>query len=117
MIPLMLWAGAFLGFAVSARNAVAEDSIHRIEITAQQFQYSPNEITVKKGELVVLVLKSMDVMHGLQINALHIDMKVNPGETSEARFRPREKGVFSGHCTTFCGPGHDMMKFKVHVIE
>src|SRR5579864_2697344 len=38
---------------------------NRIEVTAKRFTYEPAEITLKKGQPVVLVLKSADVAHGL----------------------------------------------------
>ena len=40
-------------------------SPRRIEIIAKRFTYDPDTITLKKGEPVVLVLRSIDVAHGL----------------------------------------------------
>lgn len=113
----VLCAGGLLVSTFFIQQVVAEDSPRRIEITAERFQYSPSEITVKKGEVIVLVLKSADVAHGLHINGLNIDMKVKAEATTEVQFRPKRTGDFSGHCTTFCGPGHGSMKFKVHVVD
>lgn len=104
-------SGAHVAYAAQAQAAP-----QRIEISAMRFSYAPNVITVKKGQPVVLVLKSMDVSHGLRVRELNIDMKVKAGETAEVTFTPDKVGDFKGHCTVFCGSGHGSMTFLVHVV-
>lgn len=113
----ILFAGVLLAFALSLRCAYAADNPQTIEITAKQFQFMPNEITVKKGQPVELMIKSADVAHGLRVSGLHIDVKAAAGGTATARFTASKTGDFSGHCSTFCGKGHGKMKFKVHVVD
>lgn len=112
-----LCAGALLLIAPSAPKANAENAPQRIEITAQRFLFTPNEITIKKGEPVVLVLKSADVAHGLGIKGLPVEMKVQAGGTTETQFTPNQAGDFNGKCIKYCGHGHGSMKFKVHVVD
>ncbi len=100
-------------FAPSSR---AQDAPQRIEITAQRFVFKPGEITVKVGQPVVLVLKSLDVGHGLRIQDLDINIKVKAGETSEVTFTPTKTGDFAGHCSVYCGSGHHSMSFLLHVV-
>lgn len=102
--------------AISAPSAQAQATPQRIEITAKKFSFTPGEITVKKGQPVVLVLKSSDVGHGLRIRELGINLKVTAGGTAEAQFTPDKVGDFTGHCSVFCGSGHGSMKFTVHVV-
>ena len=45
----------------------------RIEVTAKRFAFLPGEVTLKKGEPVVLVLKSVDVPHGVRFSGLGIE--------------------------------------------
>jgi len=71
---------------------------------------------VKAGQPVVLVLKSLDVAHGLRIGDLGVDIKVKAGETTEVTFTPSKTGDFSGHCSVFCGLGHGSMTFMLHVV-
>jgi cytochrome c oxidase subunit 2 len=87
-----------------------------IEITAQRFNFTPGEITVKKGQPVVLILKSADVAHGLRIRDLNVNVKVDAGGTARVEFTPDKTGDFVGSCSVFCGPGHGTMKFTVHVV-
>jgi cytochrome c oxidase subunit II len=89
----------------------------RIEITAKRFEFDPPEITLKKGEPVVLVLKSADVAHGLRFRELNIDLKPAAGGTAQVQFTPEKTGDFIGHCSVFCGRGHGSMVMKMHVTE
>lgn len=113
----VLYAGVLLACALSFRTAYAADNPQSIEITAKRFEFVPNEITVKKGQPVELVIKSADVAHGLRVNGLDINVKVPAGGTAEARFTANKAGDFNGHCSTYCGRGHGSMKFKVHVVD
>ena len=88
-----------------------------IEITAQRFSFEPNEITVKKGQEVTLVIQSKDVTHGLLIEDLGVRTEVKKGQSTEVRFTPEAAGTFEGKCAHFCGKGHGSMRFTVHVVE
>ena len=92
-------------------------STRHVEVTAKRFSFEPSTITLKKGQPVVLVLKSLDVSHGLRIRELNIDVKASKGSTSEARFTPQTAGEFVGQCSVFCGTGHGSMKLTVEVVE
>lgn len=89
----------------------------RIVIEAKRFSFDPGEITLKKGEPVVLVVKSKDVDHGLRIRELNVNIKVKAGSTAEAEFTPAQSGDFVGHCSVFCGSGHGSMMLKLHVVD
>lgn len=95
----------------------AQSAPRRIEVTAKKFDFTPGEITLKKGEAVVLVLKSADVPHGVRFKELGVAVKVGKGQTSEATFTPLKTGTFVGHCSVFCGSGHGSMKLTLHVVE
>jgi cytochrome c oxidase subunit 2 len=99
------------------RAAGAESEPRRIEVTAKRFGFEPGEITLKKGQPVVLVLKSADVPHGLRFRELNVDVKVPKGGTGEVEFTPELTGDFAGHCSVFCGTGHGSMMLTLHVVE
>ena len=88
-----------------------------INIIAQRFSFSPNEITVKKGEEVTLVIQSKDVSHGLLIEDLGVRTEVKKGQSAEVKFTPTTAGTFEGKCAHFCGSGHGSMTMTVHVTE
>jgi cytochrome c oxidase subunit 2 len=114
--PVFMWLLMLTMMAATGRLH-AQGVPRRVEITATRFSYSPAEITLKKGEPVVLVLKSTDVAHGLRFRDLHVDMNVRAGGSTEVRFTPDKAGDFTGHCSVFCGSGHGTMALKLHVTE
>jgi cytochrome c oxidase subunit II len=113
---LLLIAGV-LTLVALARVSFAQAAPRRIEVTAKRFTFDPGEITLKKGEPVVLVLKCADVAHGIRIRELNVEVHAKPGATAEVQFTPDKTGDFTGHCSVFCGAGHGSMAFKVHVVE
>ncbi len=97
--------------------AMAQAAPRRIEVTAKRFTFEPGEITVKKGQPVVLVLHSKDAAHGLRFRDLNVDVKVGAGGTTEVQFTPDRAGDFVGHCSVFCGSGHGSMALTLHVVD
>ena len=87
-----------------------------IQITAKRFSYAPDEVTLKKGEPVTLVIHSEDVAHGLRARDLGLDLKAGKGDTAQATITPDKTGDFIAHCSTFCGAGHGSMIVTFHVV-
>lgn len=84
-------------------------------ITAKQWSFSPSEIKVKKGDTVVLKLKTVDVAHSYTIPEFGINVAIKPGETAVAEFVADKTGTFTSSCTTYCGVGHAGMKGTIIV--
>jgi len=95
----------------------AQSAPRRVEVVSKRFSFEPGEITLKKGQPVVLVLKSTDVAHGLRFRELNLEVKVDKGDTAEVPFTPTKTGDFVGHCSVFCGSGHGSMALTLHVVE
>jgi cytochrome c oxidase subunit 2 len=87
-----------------------------VTITARRFEFSPNQITLKKGEPVLLRLTTEDVKHGFLQKALKIDADIVPGKTTEITLTPQTAGTFPTICDNFCGSGHGNMKMTI-VVE
>ncbi len=98
-------------------SANSQTAPRRIDVTAKRFDFTPAEITVKKGEPVVIVLKSVDVAHGLSFRDLGVHVKVDKGKTGELALTPTKTGDFVGQCSVFCGSGHGKMKLTLHVVD
>lgn len=114
---LTLVLGALAVPVFSAPQIQAQAAPQRVVVTAKRFSFDPGEITLKKGQPVVLVLKSADVAHGLRFRDLDVNIKVNAGGTAEVKFTPDKTGDFEGHCSVFCGSGHGSMSLKLHVVD
>ena len=114
---VLLFVAAFMMLGTQTRLAWGEGAPRRIEITAKRFTFEPGEITLKKGQPVVFVLKSADVAHGLRFRELNVAVKADAGSTAEVQFTPEKTGEFVGHCYVFCGSGHGSMAMKLHVVD
>ena len=103
-----------LTFYVRANSRPVEREIH---ITAKKFDFTPDTITLKKGEPVVLVVSSQDRKHGFNLRAFGIRADIEPGGTAQIRFTPDKTGKFTFSCDVFCGDGHEDMTGTVIVTE
>lgn len=122
MKPGILIRTIFLGCLAMSSLALsgfapAPDAPRRIDVSVKRFAYTPTEITLKKGEPVVLVLTTEDVTHGLKFKELNLNTKIEKGKPSELAFTPDKVGDFVGHCSVFCGSGHGSMTLTLRVTE
>lgn len=114
---LVALVGSLITLELPTSMARAQTTPQRIEVTAKRFGFIPGEITLKKGQPVVLVLTSADVAHGLRFRELNVEVKVGAGGTAEVQFTPQKTGDFVGHCFVFCGSGHGSMLLTLHVVD
>jgi len=119
-------AATFLavGFAIALAAVAPKTGLARadvnpkvIEITAKKFEFTPNEITLKKGEPVILRLTSTDRVHGFMSKPLKVDTDIAAGKTTDVVVTPDTAGDFTVICDHYCGVGHGNMKMKVTVVE
>jgi cytochrome c oxidase subunit II len=108
-----LLAGPATSVAATDTTDTAEPRV--VELTAKRFEYSPKEITLKRGEPVTLRIHSEDVAHGLFSKKLKLDADILPKNTTEVTITPEEAGTFTAICNHFCGAGHGGMKLKIVV--
>jgi cytochrome c oxidase subunit II len=108
---------ALAAVAPKAKLARANDNPKVIEITAKKFDFTPSEITLKKGEPVILRLTSADRVHGFMSKPLKIDTDIADGKTTDVAVTPDTAGDFTIICDHYCGTGHGNMKMKVSVVE
>jgi cytochrome c oxidase subunit 2 len=120
-IEFLVSSIAILMFSTTAlhlsRQSQAEEAPRRVEIVAKRWDYTPGEVTLKKGVPVVIVLASKDTDHGLKFKELNLNIKAKKGQTSEVTFTPSVAGAFTGQCSVFCGSGHGSMRLVMNVTE
>jgi len=88
-----------------------------IDISAKRFEFTPNQITIKKGETVTLRVAAEDRDHGFLQEDLGIDLDLSPGKVAEITITPQSAGRFVAICDSFCGSGHGNMKMVINVVE
>ena len=109
MILLAVVATAVIAQELKPANVVA--------ISAKRFEFTPNQVTLKKGEKVTLRVTASDRDHGFLQEDLGIDLDLQPGKVSEITITPQTAGRFVAICDDFCGSGHGNMKMVINVVE
>lgn len=99
------------------RLAHASDNPKVIQISAKKFEFTPSQITLKKGEPVILRLTSSDRVHGFMSKPLKVDTDIPNDTTKDVAITPDTAGDFTIICDHYCGTGHGNMKMKVTVFE
>ena len=98
-------------------HAHAGDGAQVVKITASKFHFTPDHITLVKGQPVTLQLTSTDKTHGFLIRALKIDTDIKPATVTQITVTPESAGTFKAICDHYCGLGHSAMKMTVVVQE
>ena len=103
--------GALLGAgALLLRAGAAQPNAPRvIELVARRFVYQPAEIELKVGERVVIAIRSLDFVHGMNIPDLNQRLDLVPGKVVQLELQPQAAGEIEFVCDNFCGDGHEEM--------
>jgi len=103
--------GALAGAGLACvRAGSAEHAEPRmIEMVARRFAYEPNEIVLKAGERVIVAIKSIDFVHGMNIPDLNKRLDLVPGTITRLELQPQTAGEIEFVCDNFCGDGHETM--------
>ena len=107
----LLQAIAGLAGVAALRASVAQDGAQPrvVEITARRFNYDPAEIALKAGERVVIAVRSLDFIHGMNIPDIGKRFDLAPGKITRFELQPMKPGVIDFVCDNFCGEGHEEM--------
>lgn len=81
-------------------NQDVSSDVLQIELNALNFEYSQEEIRVKVGQTVKIVLTSTDGFHDFVVDELNIaSSRINTGQTTEFTFTASEAGTFEYYCS------------------
>jgi cytochrome c oxidase subunit 2 len=128
IIPFVLvTAIAIVSAIVLSRNdAQAQDTL-RINVTAQQFEFTFNYPDAKnitspvlmlpKDRSVELYMRSLDVIHSVFVPQFSQKEDVVPGLVTTLHITPTRLGTFPLECTELCGLGHSLMRSQAVVME
>ncbi|HKV56095.1 MAG TPA: cupredoxin domain-containing protein [Candidatus Binataceae bacterium] len=114
-----LIAGIIGAAAIGAPSgrAFAAQPAQVVKIAANKYHFTPDQITLVKGQPVTLELTSNDVTHGFMLRALKIDTDIRAGQVTQITVTPATSGTFKAICDHYCGFGHGGMKMTVVVRE
>jgi heme/copper-type cytochrome/quinol oxidase subunit 2 len=94
---------------------LAKVPVDSIAMTAEHFHFTPDEIHVKEGTMLVISIKALDGTHGFAISDFGINEEIEEGQTKTVRWYARGKGEVGFHCSHLCGMGHLGMNGKIIV--
>ena len=106
-------AVVLLGGGLAAFPARPQERV--VKITARKFVFLPREVTLKKGEPVILEFTTADVVMGFNCPDFNVRTDIIPGQTARVRFTPDRTGTFTYLCDIFCGEGHEGMSGVLRV--
>ena len=81
-----------------------------IPVVARKFVFIPGEISVKRGESVVLEFTAPEVAMGFFCAELDLRALIIPGQVARVPWTPARAGRFDFICDVFCGDGHEGMQ-------
>lgn len=115
LMGLVAGTGTFLIGIAEWRTAHAQ-AVREISIVAQRFKFVPNVIELKVGEPVLLLISSLDYIHGFNVPDLRIRSDLLPGLLTPIRITPTQVGRLDFLCDNFCGDAHEEMHGQFNVL-
>ena len=128
VIPFILvTAIAIVSAIVLSRNdAQAQDTL-RVNVVAQQFEFTfsyPDAknvtspvLMLPKDRSVELYMRSLDVIHSVFVPQFSQKEDIVPGLVTQLHITPTRLGTFPLECTELCGLGHSLMRTQAVVVE
>ena len=128
VIPfLMVTAIAIVSAIVLSRNdAQAQDTL-RVNVLAQQFEFTfsyPDAknvtspvLMLPKDRSVELYMRSVDVIHSVFVPQFSVKEDIVPGLVTQLHVTPTRLGTFPLECTELCGLGHSLMRSQAVVVS
>jgi mono/diheme cytochrome c family protein/plastocyanin len=103
----------------AARQRPTATGIKIIDVVArapEQGGFSPDRLTLRAGEAVRLRISSPDVLHGLTIPGLGVNVEeILPGKVVEVDVTPKTPGRYAFACTHWCSVDHWRMRGVIEV--
>lgn len=94
-----------------------EIRIREMSVLATNWRFEPEEIVVRKGERVKLVVRGEWSDHGFALPEFEIDRYIKEGDTVTVEFIADKVGEFPFSCNVYCGTGHEWMRGVLRVEE
>jgi len=91
-------------------GTASSGTLRQFTMTASNWKFDPNTITVNEGDTVEITVTATDVSHGFRLAEFGIDEELSPGTPVVIRFVADKKGTFTFSCSVPCGSGHREMK-------
>jgi nitrite reductase (NO-forming) len=91
------------GGGSSSGNAPVKKGAREIDVTAQNYSFTPSSLDVTSSENVAVVLHSKDQTHDFAIQGKGVIVEVDGGKTAKGGFQLTKPGKYTFYCSI---PGH-----------
>ncbi len=88
---------------------------YEVRLISQVWAFEPREVRVPAGSTVTFVSTSKDVVHGLFIPRVNVNVMLIPGRVTRTTARFDRPGEYLVLCHEYCGLAHHIMEGKVIV--
>ncbi len=88
---------------------------YEVHLVSQVWAFEPREVRVPAGSTVTFVSTSKDVVHGLFIPQVNVNVMLIPGRVTRTTARFDRPGEYLVLCHEYCGLAHHIMEGKVIV--
>lgn len=92
-------------------KVVAQPDSKEFRVEAFRFGYTPDTITVNRGDKVKIIINNADTLHGIRIP----DLNLKGDDIIE--FTADKVGEFDWYCANMCGKEHMQMKGKLIIKQ
>jgi len=127
-IPFVLvTAIAIVSAIVLSRNDAQAENTLRVNVLAQQFEFTfsyPDArnatspvLRLPEGRSVELYMRSLDVIHSVFVPQFSQKEDIVPGLVTQLHITPTRVGTFPLECTELCGLGHSLMRSEAIVMK
>jgi len=105
-IIIMLLIGSI---GLFLKQSLSQPEDRKIEVIARKFSFTPNRITVNRGDRLTIRLISQDVHHGMYIDGYELNTTAYPGSDGNISFHADRGGNYVFRCSVTCGELHPYM--------
>lgn len=88
-----------------------------VAVRASRSGFTPNTITLRRGEATRVELTSADGEHCFAVDALRVEKRIVPGKTTGLDLTPDRTGTFSFYCCLESGAAAEKEKGRLVVTE
>lgn len=104
-----------------AQRGWVQGNVRAFDVLAMWRQKGPAKrpvLKVKKGDQVVLKLKSSDVVHGFSLKdfGVFVNEGIQPGKVVWVSFKANTAGTYTFSCNAVCGDNHQNMQGTLVVV-
>lgn len=93
---------------------IGDTNSKKITVVGSSFRFSPNEIRVKKGDVVTIVFQNSGGLHDFVIDEFNVKTKqISGGESETVTFTADKTGTFEYYCSV---GNHRQMGMKGNLI-